>query len=123
MGGDASSPRRPLEMNAAMIQMVEALWMLRYSCVYTYKNRYETDSTSSKQASTYRDFTFGLNPAGACLKKVMKKRFKLVDGVEFIEVHCGEWVRTDSSLVGRCKTCRQHGFIERCWVWTCPRVE
>ena len=103
-------------MNAAAIQMVEALWMLIYSSVYCYKNRYESDSSSSKQAFSNLDFTSGLSPAGARLKKVMKKRFKVVDGVEFFEVHCGEWVRSDSSPVGPCKTCRRHGVIETHWV-------
>ena len=105
-------------MNAAAIQMVEALWMPTYSSVYCYKNRYEPDSTSSNP-----DFTSSLTPAGAHLKKVMKKRFKVVDGIEFFEVHRGEWVRSDSSPVGPCKTCRQHGLIERHRVWTCPRLE
>ena len=48
MGGDPSTPPRPLELNTAAIQMVEALWMLTYSSVYCYKNRYETDSSSSQ---------------------------------------------------------------------------
>ena len=38
MGGDPSTPPRPVEMNTAAIQMVEALWMLTYSLVYCYKN-------------------------------------------------------------------------------------
>ena len=98
MGGDPSTPPRPLEMNAAAIQMVEALWMLTYSSVYCYKNRYETDLTSPKQASSNPDFTSSPTPTGARLKKVMKKR--VVDGVEFFEVHHGEWVRSHSSPVG-----------------------
>ena len=44
MGGDPSTPPRSMEMNTAAIQMVEALWMLTYSSVYCYKNRYESDS-------------------------------------------------------------------------------
>ena len=84
MGGDPSTPPRPLEMNAAAIQMVEALWMLTYSSVYCYKNRYESDSTLSKQASSNPDFTSSLTLAGARLKKVMKKRFTVVDGVDFL---------------------------------------
>ena len=76
-----------------------------------------------KQASPNPDFTSGLTLAGARLKKVMKKRFKVVDGVEFFEVHSGEWVKSDSSPVGPCKSCRQHGLIERHWVWMCPRLK
>ena len=111
MGGDPSTPPRPLEMNTAAIQLVEALWMLTYSSVYYYKNRYESGSSSSKQTSSNPDFTSGLTRAGARLKKVMKKRFIIVDGVEFLEVHRGEWVRSDSSPVGPYKTCQQHGLI------------
>ena len=116
MDGDTSKPPKALEMNAAAIRMAEALWILTYSSVYCYKHRYETDSTSSKQASSNPDFTCGLTSAGAHLKKVMKEWFKVVNGVEFFEVHRGEWVRSDSSLVGPCKTCCQHGLIERHWV-------
>ena len=123
MGGDPSTPPRPLEMNTAAIQIVEALWMLTCSLVCCYKNRCEFESSSTKQASANLDFTCGLTHAGACLTKVMKKRFKIVDGVEFFEVHCGEWVRSDSSPVGPCKTRQQHGLIERHWVWMCPRLE
>ena len=50
MDGDASTLSRTLEMHATVIQMVEALWILTHSSVYYY-NQYETDSTSSKQAS------------------------------------------------------------------------
>ena len=31
----------------------------------------------------------------------------------FFEVHKGEWVRSDSALVGPYKTCKGHGLIER----------
>ena len=109
MGGDLSTLPRPLEMITAAIQIVEALWMA-YSSVYCYKNRDESEFLSTKQTSSNPDFTSGLTPAGARLKKVMKKRFKIVDRVEFFEVHRGEWVRSDSLPVG---PCRQHGLIER----------
>ena len=46
--GDASTPPKALEMNAASIQIVEALWILAYSSVYCYKNWYETNFTLSK---------------------------------------------------------------------------
>ena len=123
MGGDASTLLRPLEMNTVATQTVEAPWMLPYSSVYCYNKRYETDSTSSKQASSNPDFSSGLTPAWAHLKKVTKKRFKVVDGVEFFELHRGEWVQSDSSPVGPRKTFQRHGVIERHWVWTCPRLE
>ena len=70
-----------------------------------------------------RVFTSGLSTAGARLKKVMRRRFKMIDGVEYFEVHKGEWVRSDSAPVGPCKTCKGHGLIERHWVWNCARLE
>ena len=87
--------------------------MLVWSSVHCYKEGYESDSTSSKQASADPDFTSGLSTTGARLKKVMRRLFKMVDGVEYFEVHKGEWVRSDSAPVGPCKTCKGHGSIER----------
>ena len=80
--------------------MVESLWLLVWSSVHCYKERYESDSTSSKQASADPDFTTGLSTAGARLKKVMRRCFKMVDGTEYFEVHKGEWVRSHSAPVG-----------------------
>ena len=80
--------------------MVESLWLLVWSSIHCYKERYESDSTSSKQASADPDFTSGLSTAGARLKKVMRRRFKMVDGVEDFEVRKGEWVRSDSRPSG-----------------------
>ena len=91
--------------------MVEALWILTYLSVYCYKIRYETDSTSTKQASSNPDFTSGLTPARARLKKVTKQQFKVVNGVEFFEVHDGEWVRSHSSPVGPCKHAASMGSL------------
>ena len=103
--------------------MVESLWLLVWSSVHCYKERYESDSTSSKQASSDPDFTSGMSTAGARLKKVMRRRFKMVDGVEYFEVHKGEWVRSDSAPVGPCKTCKGHRLIERYCTWNCPKLE
>ena len=112
-----------LSLNSSAVLMVESLWLLVWSSVHCYKERYESDSMSSKQASADPDFTSGLSTAGARLKKVMRRRFKMVDGVEYFEVHKGEWVRSDSAPVGPCKTCKGHGLTERHWVWNCPRLE
>ena len=103
--------------------MVEALWLLVLLCVHCSNKRYESDSSSSKQASVDPDFTSGLSAAGARLQKVMRRRFKMVDGVECFEVHNGEWVRSDSAPVGPYKTCKGPGSIERHWVWNCPRLD
>ena len=112
-----------LSLNSSAVLMVESLWLLVWSSIHCYKERYESDSTSSKQASADPHFTSGLSTAGARLKKVMHRRFKMVDGTEYLEVRKGEWVRSHSSPVGPRKTCKGHGLIERHWVWNCPRLE
>ena len=73
-----------LSLNSSAVLMVESFWLLLWSSVHCYKERYESDSTSSKQASADPDFTSGLSAAGARL--VMRRRFKMVDGVEYFEV-------------------------------------
>ena len=126
MDGSSGTPPPPppvLSLNSSAVLMVESLWLLVWSSVHCYKERYGSDSTSSKQTSADPDFTSGPSTAGARLKKVMRRRFKMVDGVEYFEVHKGEWVRSDSAPVGPCKTCKGHGLIERHWVWNCPRLE
>ena len=121
---DSSGTHPPvLSLNSFAVLVVESLWLLVWSSVHCYKKRYESDSTSSKQASANPDFTSGLSTAGACLKKVLQRRFKMVDGTEYFVVHKGEWVRSDSAPVGACKTCKGHGLMERHWVWNCPRLE
>ena len=122
MDDSSGTPPPVLSLNRAAVLMVESLWLLVWSSVHCYKERYESDSTSSKQASADPDFTSGLSTAGARLKKVMRRRFKMVHGTEYFEVHKGEWVRSDSAPVGPCKTCKGHGLIERHWVWNCPRL-
>ena len=122
-GSSGTPPPLVLSLNSFAVLMVESLWLLVWSSVHYYKERYESDSTSSKQASADPDFTSRLSKAGARRKKVMRCRFKMVDGVEYFEVHKGEWVRSDSAPVGPCKTCTGHGSIERHWVWNCPRFE
>ena len=112
-----------LSLNSSAVLMVESSSLLVWSCVRRYKERYESDSTSSKQASADPDFTSGLITAGARLKKVLRRCFKMVDWAEYFEVHKGEWVRSDSAPVGPCKTCKDHGLIERHWVWNCPSLE
>ena len=89
-----------LFLNCSAVLMVESLWLLVWSSVHCYKERYELDSTSSKQALADPDFTSGLSTAGARLKKVMRRCFEMVDGTEYFEVHKGEWVRSDSAPVG-----------------------
>ena len=101
----SGTPPPVLSLNTSAVLMVESLWLLVWSSVHCYKERYESDSSSSKQASADPEFTSGLSTAGARLKKVMRRRFKMVDGTEYFEVHKGEWVRSDSAPVGPCKTC------------------
>ena len=103
MDGSAGTPPPVLSLNSSAVLMVKSLWLLIWTSVHCYKEGYESDSTSSKQAPADPDFTLGLITAGARLKKVMRRRFKMVDGVEYFEVHKGEWVRSDSAPVGPCK--------------------
>ena len=123
MDDSSGTPSPVLSLNSSTVLMVESLWLLVWSSVHCYKERYESDSTLSKQASAYPDFTSGLSTAGARLKKVMRRHFKMLDRTEYFEVHTGEWVRSNSALVGPCTTCKGHGLIERHWVWNCPRLE
>ena len=68
---EAHPPPPPvLSLNSFALLMVESLWLLVWSSVHCYKEQYESDSTSSKQASADPDFTSGLSTAGARLKKV-----------------------------------------------------
>ena len=123
---EAKAPPPPppvLSLNSFAVLMLDSLWLLVWLSVRCYKEQYESDSTSSKQASADPDFTSGLSTARARLKKVMRRRFRMVDGVECFDVHKGDWVQLDSALVGPCKTCKGHGSIERQWVWNCPRLE
>ena len=111
------------EVSPTVILLVEALWTLTYTGVIKYKEKNESDTTTSKQASNTAVFTEGLTPAGAHIKKVMAKRFKMVDGEEHFEVHRGEWIKTSSPPVSPYKTCRGKAQIERHWVWQCPMLE
>ena len=50
MDGSSSTPPPPpvLTLNSSAVLMVESLWLLVWSSVQCYKERYESDSTSSK---------------------------------------------------------------------------
>ena len=111
-----------LFFKSSVVLMVESFWLLVWSSVHCYKERYKSDSTS-KQASADADFTSSLSAARARLKRFMQRRFKMVDGVEYFEVHKGEWVRLDSAPLGPYKTCKGHRSIERHRVCICPRLE
>ena len=52
MDGSSGTPPPPavLSLNSSAVLMVESLWLLVWSSVHCYKERYESDSTSSKQA-------------------------------------------------------------------------
>ena len=104
------------QVSPTVVPLVEALWTLMYTVVMKYKEKYESVTSTSKQASNTAVFAQGLTPAGARIRKVMAKRFKMVDGEEHFEVHRGEWIKTSSPRVGPCKTCRGKGQIERDWV-------
>ena len=58
MDGSSGTPPPPvLSLNSSAVLMVESLLLLVWSSVHCYKERYESDSTSSKQASADPDFT------------------------------------------------------------------
>ena len=107
--------------------LVEGLWSLVYSSANTYKRRYEgksgTSSTSGPQSGDDIRLEPGLSEAGMRLKKVMRRRFKYIDGAEPFEIQKGEWVNTTEDPVGPCKTCRAKGEVVRHWIWRCPFLE
>ena len=122
--GSLDTPPAVLSLNSSAVVMIESLWLLVWSSIHCYKERYETESSSSQQASADVDFTASMSlGGGGRLKKVMLCWFKVVDGVGSFEVHKGEWVGSYSAQVGPCKTCKGHGLIERHWVWICLRPE
>ena len=118
-----ANPSAGPDLPEGLVQMTEAMWLLTYTAVHKYKEKYESDATQSKQVSSNSVFTEGLTPAGARIKKIMAKRFRIQDGVEFFEVHKNEWVQSSDPPVGPCKTCREKGKIECHWVWQCPLLE
>ena len=91
-------PQQDIKLNATAVQTIEALWMLVWTSVHIYKTIYESETSTTKQAAVGPNFTSGLTPAGARIKRAMKKRFKMMDDHEWFEVHRGEWVRTDSPV-------------------------
>ena len=64
MDDSSGAPPPVLSLNSAPVLMVSSLWLLVWSSVHCYKERYEGASTSSKQASAHPDFTSGLSTAG-----------------------------------------------------------
>ena len=60
MEGSPETPPAVLSFNSSVV----SLWMLVGSSVHCYKERYEIESSSSKQASADPDFTAGLSPRG-----------------------------------------------------------
>ena len=99
------------------VGLVEALRTLVATSTSMYKERYEGSSSSSSSSrgrheAGIRDEA-GLTEAGKRLKRVMRKRFKYVDGQEYFEKDNGEWVKTTEDPVGLCKTCRSRGEVMR----------
>ena len=46
--GSSGTPSPVLSLNSCAVLMVESLWLPVWSSVHCYKERYESDSTSSK---------------------------------------------------------------------------
>ena len=118
--GSDSMPRS--KINPTMIHLIEAMWSLVYTATQKYKEKYESQSSQFEQAVA-PEVTDGLSIARARLKKAMSQRFKMVDGIEYFEVHKDECVWSDSQPVGPCQTCRDKGKVERHWVWQCVLLE
>ena len=122
-GGDADMRDHPTDPER-FIRFVDTLWVLVTTATETYKERYEGSSHSSSSSKSRPEAEIrddeGLTEAGKRLKRVMRKRFKYVEGVEYFEIHKGEWIKTSEEPVGPCKTCRGRGEIVRCWAWRYP---
>ena len=103
------------------VGFVDTMWVLVTMATETYKERYEGSSHSSSSSKSRLEAEIrddeGLTEAVKRLKRVMRKRFKYVGGVEYFEIHKGEWIKTSEQPVGPCKTCRERGEIVRHWVW------
>ena len=116
-------PTRP----ERFVGFVDAMWVLVTMATETYKERKEGSSHSSSSSKRRLEAEIrddeGLTEAGKRLKLVMRKRFKFVEGVEYFEIHKGEWIKRSEEPVGPCKTCRGRGEIVRHWVWRCPYLE
>ena len=117
--GDAGM-RDPPTVPERFVGFVDAMWVLVTTATETYKERYEgssqpSSSSKSRLEAEIRDDE-SLMEAGKRLKRVMRKRFKYVEGVEYFEIHKGEWIKTSEEPVGPCKTCRGRGEIVRHWV-------
>ena len=101
--------------------------LIHIAATASYKERYEGTSGSSSTSGSQKESDVrleeGLSEAGKRLKKAMRRRFKIIDGEEFFEIHKNEWVRTTEDPVGPCKTCKARGEVTRHWVWRCPFLE
>ena len=75
------------------VGFVDAMWVLVTTATKTYKERYEGSSHSSSSSKSRLEAEIrddeGLTEAGKRLKRVMRKRFKYVEGVEYFEKHKG----------------------------------
>ena len=88
--GDASM-RDPPTVPERFVSFVDAMWVLVTPVTATYKERYEgsgqsSSSSKSRLEAEIRDDE-GLTEAGKRLKRVMCKRFKYVEGVEYFEIN------------------------------------
>ena len=120
--GDADM-RDPLAVPERFVGFVDAMWVLVTTAMETYKERYEGSSQSSSSAKSRLEAEIRDDEGLTEIEAVMRKRFKYVEGVEYFEIHKGEWIKTSEEPVGPCKTCRGRGEIVRRWVWRCPYLE
>ena len=126
-GSDSMDASDSAQVSERFHNLVQALWTLVFSATASYKERYEGTSGSSSTSGSQKESDVrleeGPSEAGKRLKKAMRRRFKIIDGEEFFEIHKNEWVRTTEDPVGPCKTCKARGEVTRHWVWRCPFLE
>ena len=126
-GSDSMDTSDSAQVSERFHTLVQALWTLVFSATASYKERYEGTSGSSSTSGSQKESDVrleeGLSEAGKRLKKAMRRRFKVIDGEEFFEIHKNEWVCTTEDPVGPCKTCKARGEVTRHWVWRCPFLE
>ena len=119
--------RDPMTVPERFVVFADIMWVLVTTATEAYKERCEgsgrwlSSSRSRVEAEILEDE--GLTEAGKRLKRVTRKRFKYVEGVEYFEIHKGEWIKTSEEPVGPCKTSRGRAKILRHWVWRGPYLE
>ena len=90
-GSDSMDTSDSAQVSERFQALVQALWTLVFSATASYKERYEGTYGSSSTYGSLKELDVrleeGLSEAGKCLKKAMRRCFKIIDGEEFFEIH------------------------------------